>query len=571
MDRVLSKAAKSRYTGLEVFMNRTSRFPLVICIGILCGMVSAQTTDMTNAQSATKKNADLYPSASLQAFINTNQYVPNPGDGFLLTLFRFNVMRTSGAGMNETTQFTIYLKKDSTLEIPILGSIQAKGLTFDQLREKVIEAAKRKFSVDYIDFAFISPVAFEVFPVGLVKEPKPVIASSIMRALDVIDLAGGIAENGSSRNVVLERADGSKVHLDLYEYSKIGDPKNNPLILPGDKIFVGQPIKAVLIEGAVRKQGRMELLADEGLATAIDMAFGFLKEADRKNLRVTRVKVDGTTRLITVDALTEPNFPLEDGDSIRVYTASDFPEYVKVEGPFYGKTNDGKNVITPPKALVRIPVLRSTTYGADTIEVPAPLNLLLPYISDMNLYDVMESLGGPSPLARGSKGMIYRQAGGEAIPFDPIESWENPASARKIEIRPGDFIQVIAKNQVVTLSGEVNLPMVLPYLENRTIADYLAMVGGVSKAGEKATFDLVDPFGNRRKIISMDYIPQPEDIIYVRPNASTAYGRALTTSPAMGTLNVTLGFLTTLLTFFDSLGRVSSNPITTWLVDILTP
>jgi hypothetical protein len=78
------------------------------------------------------------------------------------------------------------------------------------------------------------------------------------------------------------------------------------------------------------------------------------------------------------------------------------------------------------------------------------------------------------------------------------------------------------KNQVVSVAGEVFVPRVLPYMEKRTVREYLALSGGVKPSGIKNSFSVYDSSGGKKKA-GMDYVPEPEDVILVSQNGWSAF------------------------------------------------
>jgi hypothetical protein len=107
----------------------------------------------------------------------------------------------------------------------------------------------------------------------------------------------------------------------------------------------------------------------------------------------------------------------------------------------------------------------------------------LPWYPGMNLYDVMEKLGGPTPFALREGARIFSLDGSSSRPFDPVALWSDPEEARKLMIEPGDFVYAPMKNQVVMVGGEVNIPRALPFMANRRASDYLALAGGMGPYG----------------------------------------------------------------------------------------
>jgi protein involved in polysaccharide export with SLBB domain len=499
----------------------------------------------------------------MQAFLNSNEYFPMPGDIFSLSIVVIGPGSKVVMGDQGNTTYSIVLRKDYSMDIPVAGLMTVKGLNFEQLRDKVIDSVKRKLAVDYIDFQFATPLSFQVFVNGLVQKPGPSNVSSVMRVYDAIQASGGFVAGATSRRIVLKRADGSERRVDIQDYLRNGSKESNPLLLPGDRISVGQALKTVRIEGAVLSPGIYELVDSDVLSDLLSFASGMTVNATKESARLVRVNDDGTYSTLYLDPAKEKNFALLNGDVFRVPTASENSSFVTVEGPFYGKANNGVDPIVLPSASLSVPAFSVDGASLQSISVPSPITVHLPHYNGMNLYDIMEKMGGPTLYARGAVGRIYGENGSERQSFDALALWAKPEECRKIIIYPGDYVFVSMKNQVVSVAGEVNIPRVLPYMEKRTVRDYLALSGGIKLTGVKDSFTLYDSIGKRVKKVDLDYVPEPEDVITVEPNGAKAFNVWWDQPGFIGATNRIIAYIgsiaalvSTVLTILKTLGII---------------
>ena len=63
-----------------------------------------------------------------------------------------------------------------------------------------------------------------------------------------INVAGGIKENGSLRNIIIKRKGKENLQIDLYEALIFGDLENIPFLMSGDSIHV-EPSKNLVRAG----------------------------------------------------------------------------------------------------------------------------------------------------------------------------------------------------------------------------------------------------------------------------------------------------------------------------------
>jgi polysaccharide biosynthesis/export protein len=331
----------------------------------------------------------------MQIFLNSNEYYPVPGDTFSLTIVVIgpgSQVLLSGGGTNT---YTLVLKKDYSLYVPVAGTLPLKGLNYDQIKEKVIDTVNRRVTADFIDFQFLQPVSFQVLVNGLVQRSGPVNASSIMRVSDAIQTAGGFIAGATTRRIVLTRADGSERKVDMQAFLRDNQKESNPLLQPGDRILVGQSLKSVRIEGAVLTPGIFELTDSDRIPELLTFANGLTVKASKAAFRVARAADSGGYSLIEVDSAKASDFELKDGDAVQVPAMNQNSEYVTIEGPFYGKPASGAEPVSAPVSSVSVPAVSGNGASLQSLSVPTPIQVTLPHYAGMNLYVVMEKLGGP--------------------------------------------------------------------------------------------------------------------------------------------------------------------------------
>ena len=112
-----------------------------------------------------------------------------------------------------------------------------------------------------------------------------------------------------------------------------------------------------------------------------------------------------------------------------------------------------------------------------------PVVVLLPYAGGLTVLQVLEQLGGPTPLARAERGSVLRAATGVRIPVDVAALWEIRDPGLDLLLEPGDQLHVPMRDLNVYVAGEVNVPTAVPYQPSLTIGDYLRAAGGLTEDG----------------------------------------------------------------------------------------
>jgi len=462
-----------------------------------------------------------------------------------------SLVRSSAASGSSTSQiqYSLILPKDYILDLPVIGSVNVQKMTYIQLRNFVTEEIKKKLPVDYLSFTLTTPGRFETFVGGHVSNPNVIIVTSVMRLHEAILKAGNFKETGSYRKIRLIHADGSEESIDLSKFITMGDDNNDPYLKQGDKIIVPAAMKMVKANSGFQTPGLYELVGDETLDNLIGFAGGLIREVDRSRVRIKRINASGTYSYIETPLEKDTKVELMDGDEITFYRASMNPSFVTVEAALYTGPNDGVSPITYPTMAFTIPFLNTigTPSGgysarAASMTIPTLLKANLPYYPGMNLHNLLTQYGGPTPYAMADQSVIYRKAPNTDFKFDVFYMWTHPEEAKKVELLPEDKVYIPMQDQFVVVTGQVNGSGAFPYMSSQwKVIDYLGMCGGIKPLGDKNEIFLMDRYGQKMKKVSVDYVVQPGDILYVDYNIlQQMYDSFLTFLPVVSTISLTI-------------------------------
>ncbi|MDB5098234.1 MAG: Polysaccharide export protein [Cyanobacteria bacterium RYN_339] len=130
------------------------------------------------------------------------------------------------------------VRPDGRISLPLVGEVQAAGLTVPQL-QVAITKAYTKYYVDPHVVAYIShfrPLSISV--IGLVNRPDTFKIEEPVRLLQAIGLAGGINhERGDIHHVLVVRAGGEHQDIDLQDVME-GKVADNIMLYDGDTVRV---------------------------------------------------------------------------------------------------------------------------------------------------------------------------------------------------------------------------------------------------------------------------------------------------------------------------------------------
>jgi polysaccharide export outer membrane protein len=135
----------------------------------------------------------------------------------------------------------VAVRPDGKISLPLLNDVHAAGLTPDQLRLVLTEAAN-KFVEDPTVTVIVKQIhSRRVYITGQVNKPGPYSLTSPMTVLQLIAMAGGVAEFADSENIMIMRVEQGKPMSYRFNYKDVLRRKNlkqNIELLPGDTIIV---------------------------------------------------------------------------------------------------------------------------------------------------------------------------------------------------------------------------------------------------------------------------------------------------------------------------------------------
>lgn len=134
---------------------------------------------------------------------------------------------------------------DSTVRLPMIGSITLAGLTLQEA-DLVLQAAYSDFYTN--PYVLTQYVNKRVIVLGATEAQVIPLQNQYTSVLEVLALAGGITTRGKAHNIRLIRGNLDDPEVQEIDLSTINGMKNASLqVLPGDIIYV-EPIRRVLPE-----------------------------------------------------------------------------------------------------------------------------------------------------------------------------------------------------------------------------------------------------------------------------------------------------------------------------------
>jgi len=251
-----------------------------------------------------------------------------------------DVIRIQIVGEPELSAPQVTVSRDGKISVPIIGEVQAGGLTTSQL-EQLIGRRYQEMRILREPRVSVTIIQFHrprVSVLGFVQRPGTYEFKEGDRVLDSLSLGGGIVpERARLEEAWMQRLDGSKINLNLYRLLYEGDTSQNLLLQDGDTLYIPEETQnRYFVGGQVKRPG--QYVWRPGL-TVLDALSQAAWETDRARLSqtfVVRKKPDGTEERIRVDMVRllnkgdmTQNIELQPGDVVYV-SETNTPNYDEI-------------------------------------------------------------------------------------------------------------------------------------------------------------------------------------------------------------------------------------------------
>ena len=212
MGNIARKTARRLHTGVA---------GLVLGSMIFTGAAFAQATGSGAAPAAKKADAGVEVPP---------EYVIGPED-------------VLGINFGREAEMTgdVTVRPDGRVTLPLLGEVNAAGLTPDALKQRITEAANKLFEDPSVTVTVRQINSRKVYITGNVTTPGSHPLTGERTVLQVIALAGGLTEFADRKNITVVRVEGGKQRVFKLNYNDVSKGKHleqNIVLKPGDTIVV---------------------------------------------------------------------------------------------------------------------------------------------------------------------------------------------------------------------------------------------------------------------------------------------------------------------------------------------
>ena len=187
---------------------------------------------------------------------------------------------------NKDLDQVVFVRPDGKISLPLLGEVQAGGLTVAELAKKLGEMYSKTVRGAQVTVGVREIRSRPVFFVGGVLKAGPMQLTQDLTLLQAISLAGGLAPGADLESAFVLRGD-KLIPVDFVRLIQKRDLSHNIKLQPGDTIVV--PVADVIyVQGEVKQPGLIKFTKDLTMLKAIAQAGGFTGLAASKRVILLR-------------------------------------------------------------------------------------------------------------------------------------------------------------------------------------------------------------------------------------------------------------------------------------------
>jgi polysaccharide export outer membrane protein len=134
---------------------------------------------------------------------------------------------------------SLQVRPDGKVTLPLIGDINAAGLTSLELREQIATALKEYVTNPVVTVIVVETVPPVVYVMGEVTNPGSIPLNGPMSVLQALAMAGGFRDFANTKDIRVRRRTPRGVQTIAFNYKVAVKGDGNPVMLqPGDTVIV---------------------------------------------------------------------------------------------------------------------------------------------------------------------------------------------------------------------------------------------------------------------------------------------------------------------------------------------
>jgi len=219
--------------------------------------------------------------------IEAKEYVIGAADVIAITVLE-----------NKELDTVVSVTPGGKIAVPLVGDIQAAGLTVSELTDRITQELSKKVKVPQVTVTLREVNSYRVYFLGRVAKPGILTSKSDITLLQGLAMAGGFQESADLSLAYVARGK-VRVPVDFVKLLRQGDISQNVTLEPEDTVvFPDNPQNILYVMGEVKTPGSLPYSQERGWTAlkAVAAVGGFTQFARRS--RATLIREEGGRRIL---------------------------------------------------------------------------------------------------------------------------------------------------------------------------------------------------------------------------------------------------------------------------------
>jgi polysaccharide biosynthesis/export protein len=135
----------------------------------------------------------------------------------------------------------LVIRPDGKVTYPLIGEIQAAGLTVKQLQTEISKRLDKYVTDAHVTVILLKAQNYKIYVTGKVSKPGDFVIGKPVNVMQAISMAGGLTPFASPGSIMVLRTIGGKEEVFLFNYKDVAKGNSldqNRTLLPGDVVVV---------------------------------------------------------------------------------------------------------------------------------------------------------------------------------------------------------------------------------------------------------------------------------------------------------------------------------------------
>ena len=227
---------------------------------------------------------------------------------------------------NKDLDTVVSVTPGGKIAVPLVGDIQAAGLTVAELTEQITQELAKKVKAPQVTVTLREVNSYRVYFLGRVAKPGILTSKSDVTLLQALSIAGGF-QDGADLSLAYVARGRERVPVDFVKLLRQGDLSQNITLEPDDTVVIpDNPQNVIYVTGEVKTPGMLPFVHERGWTAlkAVAAVGGFTQFAAKGRVSLIREE-DGRRTIIPIDfndVMRNPeagkDIPLKPGDILII-------------------------------------------------------------------------------------------------------------------------------------------------------------------------------------------------------------------------------------------------------------